>query len=79
MRLGFYYDSRDDGLPVPALWDIDLENGIIVMQKMNGRPLIDILRDEKTSEKDLRGITQFRICGQIAPQDGCHSRRFIDQ
>ena len=44
---------RDDGLPVPALWDIDLENGIIVMQKMNGRPLIDILRDEKTSEKDL--------------------------
>ena len=45
---------RDDGLPVPALWDIDLENGRIVMQKMNGRPLIDILRDENTLEKDLR-------------------------
>ncbi len=45
---------RDDGLPVPALWDIDLENGRIIMQKMNGRPLIDVLRDENTLEKDLR-------------------------
>ena len=55
---------RDDGLPVPALWDIDLENGIIVMQKMNGRPLIDILRDENLRKRpSWRYIIQ--VCGQL--------------
>ena len=37
---------KDAGLPVPAVWDVDLENGRIVMERMNGRPLIDILRDD---------------------------------
>ena len=33
------------GLPVPAIWDVDLEQGRIVMERMNGRPLIEVLRD----------------------------------
>ena len=35
------------GLPVPAVWDVDLENGRIIMEEMTGRPLIEILRDNQ--------------------------------
>ena len=34
------------GMPVPAVWDVDLDNGRIIMEKMQGRPLIQVLRDE---------------------------------
>lgn len=33
------------GLPVPALFDLDPEAGIMIMERMPGRPLIDVLRD----------------------------------
>jgi|TARA_B100000242_G_scaffold290152_1_gene261107 Kae1-associated kinase Bud32 len=42
---------KDAGLPVPAVWDVDLENGRIVMERMNGRPLIDILRDDSVPDE----------------------------
>ncbi len=41
------------GLPVPAVWDVDLESGRIIMEKMNGRPLIEILRDENVSQDEI--------------------------
>jgi len=43
---------KDAGLPVPAVWDVDLENGRIVMQRMVGKPLIEILRDDDISESN---------------------------
>ncbi|DAC29210.1 MAG TPA: Kae1-associated serine/threonine protein kinase, partial [Candidatus Poseidoniaceae archaeon] len=43
---------KDAGLPVPAVWDVDLENGRIVMQQMAGKPLIEILRDDEISESN---------------------------
>tara|TARA_B100001027_G_scaffold216445_1_gene192830 strand:- start:2867 stop:3550 length:684 start_codon:yes stop_codon:yes gene_type:complete len=43
---------KDAGLPVPAVWDVDLENGRIVMQQMAGKPLIEILRDNDISESN---------------------------
>jgi Kae1-associated kinase Bud32 len=33
------------GVSVPALFDLDPEAGVIVMQRMPGRPLIEVLRD----------------------------------
>ena len=42
---------KDAGLPVPAVWDVDLENGRIVMERMRGRPLIDILRDDAVPDE----------------------------
>ena len=41
------------GLPVPAVWDVDLESGRIIMEKMNGRPLIEMLRDENISQEEI--------------------------
>ena len=41
------------GLPVPAVWDVDLESGRIIMEKMNGRPLIEMLRDEKVPQDEI--------------------------
>ncbi len=43
---------KDAGIPVPAVWDVDLENGRIVMQQMAGKPLIEILRDDDISESN---------------------------
>jgi Kae1-associated kinase Bud32 len=37
------------GLKVPAIWDLDLDNSILVMQRLPGRPLIELLRDKNSS------------------------------
>jgi len=39
---------HNTGMPVPAVWDVDLDNGRIIMQKMQGKPLIEILRNENS-------------------------------
>jgi TP53 regulating kinase-like protein len=39
------------GLEVPAIWDLDLDNGVLVMEMLPGRPLIEILRDKTTSQE----------------------------
>ena len=44
---------KSSGLPVPAIWDVDLENGRIVMEKMHGRPLIEVLRDPASSKQHI--------------------------
>ncbi len=40
---------HNTGMPVPAVWDVDLDNGRIIMQKMPGKPLIEVLRDEDSN------------------------------
>lgn len=44
---------KGSGLPVPAIWDVDLENGRIVMEKMVGRPLIEVLRDNSLTKQQI--------------------------
>ena len=44
---------KSSGLPVPAIWDVDLENGRIVMEKMVGRPLIEVLRDNSLTKQQI--------------------------
>ena len=43
------------GAPVPAIWDVDLEDAKIIMEKIEGKPLIEILRsNEPVSYTHLR-------------------------
>ena len=41
------------GLAVPALYDLDPESGVMIMQHMPGRPLIEVLRDASMSSDFL--------------------------
>ena len=43
--------ARKVGLEVPAIWDVDLDKGILVMEMLPGRPLIDILKDESSTQE----------------------------
>ena len=42
------------GLEVPAIWDLDLDNGVLIMERLPGRPLIELLRDDKSSSEDIQ-------------------------
>ena len=42
------------GLPVPAIWDVDLDNGRIVMEKIDGKPLIEVLRDNSITTEQIQ-------------------------
>ncbi len=48
--------AKRDGLEVPAVWDLDLDGGIIVMERLPGKPLIDILRDRKISQENISRV-----------------------
>ena len=39
------------GLEVPAIWDLDLDNSVLIMQRLPGRPLIDLLRDKNSNNE----------------------------
>ena len=41
------------GAPVPAIWDVDLEESTIIMEKIDGKPLIEILRANQHDEELL--------------------------
>ena len=41
------------GAPVPAIWDVDIEESKIIMEKIEGRPLIEILQSNEHDEKLL--------------------------
>ena len=41
------------GAPVPAIWDVDLEDSTIIMEKIEGRPLIEILNSNEHDEQLL--------------------------
>lgn len=47
---------KHSGLPVPAIWDVDLVNGRIVMEKIDGRPLIEVLRDQSLTRQQLNKV-----------------------
>ena len=41
------------GAPVPAIWDVDIEESKIIMEKIDGKPLIEVLRNNEHDEKLL--------------------------
>lgn len=45
---------KGSGLPVPAIWDVDLDNGRIVMEKIDGKPLIEVLRDDSMTTEQIQ-------------------------
>ena len=46
--------ARRVGLEVPAIWDVDLDKGILVMEMLPCRPLIELLRDENSTQDLIR-------------------------
>ena len=46
--------ARRVGLEVPAIWDVDLDKGILVMEMLPGRPLIELLRDDNSTQDMIR-------------------------
>ena len=45
--------AKKEGLEVPAVWDLDLDGGILVMERLPGEPLIDLLRNQKVTEEQI--------------------------
>ena len=41
--------TRKAGLSVPSVWDLDYEGGQLIIEHLNGRPLIDVLNDKATT------------------------------
>lgn len=49
---------RKAGLSVPAVWDVDYEGGQLVLEHLNGIPLIHILNDEQSDENSVHQLLQ---------------------
>ena len=47
---------RKLGLPVPAVWDLDLDGGQLVLQWLPGRTLIEILNDDDEDEGAVKTV-----------------------
>ena len=41
------------GAPVPAIWDVDIDESKIIMERIEGKPLIEILQSNEHDEKLL--------------------------
>ena len=44
------------GAPVPAIWDVDIEESIIIMERIEGKPLIEVLRNNEHDEELLINV-----------------------
>ena len=51
-------EARNHGISVPIIYDVNLENGIITMEFLNGKKIKDILNDLNDDERN-------RICKKI--------------
>lgn len=47
---------RRSGLPVPAVWDLDMEGGQMVLEHLPGTPLIDVLNDSSSTQSNVNQI-----------------------
>jgi len=45
--------ARRVGLEVPAIWDVDLDGGTLVMEMLPGKPLVEVLRDENITLEQI--------------------------
>ena len=44
------------GAPVPAIWDVDIEESKIIMERIEGKPLIEVLRNNEHDEDLLINV-----------------------
>ena len=51
IKLTIWLASR--GAPVPAIWDVDIEEASIIMERIEGRPLIEVLHSNEHDEELL--------------------------
>ena len=54
VRLTIWLSNRKG--PVPAIWDVDLVGAEIIMERINGEPLIEILRSGKHNDNILQNV-----------------------
>ena len=57
------------GAPVPAIWDVDLEDSVIIMERIDSTPLIDVLKNEDFDDnllisvgKSIRELHRNAVC-----------------
>lgn len=58
-----------NGASVPAIWDVDLEQSTIIMEKIDSKPLIDVLRSTEFDDnllisvgKSIRELHRNAVC-----------------
>ncbi len=56
--------TRKAGLSVPAVWDLDYESGQLIVEFLNGRPLIELLNDPGLDEEGAKALLQ-RVGGAV--------------
>ena len=44
------------GAPVPAIWDVDIDESKIIMERIEGKPLIEVLRNNEHDEELLINV-----------------------
>ena len=54
IKLTIWLASR--GAPVPAIWDVDMEEASIIMERIEGRPLIEVLHSNEHDEELLISV-----------------------
>jgi Kae1-associated kinase Bud32 len=59
------------GAPVPAIWDVDMQESTIIMEKIEGQTLIDILHAGKHTDELLKNVGKsIRILHRNAVNHG---------
>ena len=41
---------------MPSVWDLDYEGGQLIIEHLGGRPLIDVLNDEATTDGEAKAM-----------------------
>jgi Kae1-associated kinase Bud32 len=50
--------TRKAGLSVPSVWDLDYEGGQLIIEHLEGQPLIDVLNDEAIGAEEVKAILE---------------------
>ena len=49
---------RKAGLSVPSVWDLDYEGGQLIIEHLQGQPLIEVLNDEAINAQEVKAILE---------------------
>jgi Kae1-associated kinase Bud32 len=50
--------TRKAGLSVPSVWDLDYEGGQLIIEHLEGQPLINVLNDEAIGAEEVKAILE---------------------
>ena len=69
IKLTIWLSNND--APVPAIWDVDLDEGKIIMEQIDGKPLIQILNEKQHDNITLKNVGEsIRILHRNAINHG---------